>query len=128
MPCEINGIDCAPNRGSGALRREIREIIREYYAAADFIVSHSNVGLTYLEARRRLVPPSVAGVLPEQNHAGSSLGRHHPCPRRRKPWLRAAVRRRIRIDAMTLDLWLAGATALGLLLYLVAVLARPERF
>jgi len=29
---------------------------------------------------------------------------------------------------MTLDLWLTGATALGLLLYLVAVLARPERF
>ncbi|SEQ70125.1 K(+)-transporting ATPase subunit F [Sphingobium sp. YR768] len=29
---------------------------------------------------------------------------------------------------MTLDLWLAGVTALGLLLYLVAVLARPERF
>jgi K+-transporting ATPase KdpF subunit len=30
--------------------------------------------------------------------------------------------------AMTLDLWLAGITALGLLIYLVAVLARPERF
>ena len=29
---------------------------------------------------------------------------------------------------MTLNLWLAGFTALGLLLYLVAVLARPERF
>lgn len=29
---------------------------------------------------------------------------------------------------MTLDLWLAGATALGLLVYLVAVLLRPERF
>jgi K+-transporting ATPase KdpF subunit len=29
---------------------------------------------------------------------------------------------------MTLDIWLAGATALGLLLYLVAVLLRPERF
>jgi len=29
---------------------------------------------------------------------------------------------------MTLDLWLAGATALGLLAYLVAVLTRPERF
>lgn len=29
---------------------------------------------------------------------------------------------------MTLDLWLAGTTALGLLIYLVAVLARPERF
>jgi K+-transporting ATPase KdpF subunit len=29
---------------------------------------------------------------------------------------------------MTIDLWLAGATALGLLIYLVAVLARPERF
>jgi len=29
---------------------------------------------------------------------------------------------------MTIDLWLAGATALGLLLYLVAVLLRPERF
>ena len=29
---------------------------------------------------------------------------------------------------MTLDLWLAGFTALGLLLYLVAVLLRPERF
>jgi K+-transporting ATPase KdpF subunit len=29
---------------------------------------------------------------------------------------------------MTIDLWLAGATALGLLVYLVAVLARPERF
>lgn len=29
---------------------------------------------------------------------------------------------------MTLDLWLAGFTAAGLLIYLVAVLARPERF
>ena len=29
---------------------------------------------------------------------------------------------------MTLDLWLAGAKALGLLAYLVAVLLRPERF
>lgn len=29
---------------------------------------------------------------------------------------------------MTIDLWLAAATALGLLLYLVAVLVRPERF
>ena len=31
-------------------------------------------------------------------------------------------------QAMTLDLWLAALTALGLLLYLVAVLMRPERF
>lgn len=29
---------------------------------------------------------------------------------------------------MTADLWLAGLTALGLLIYLVAVLVRPERF
>jgi K+-transporting ATPase KdpF subunit len=29
---------------------------------------------------------------------------------------------------MTLQLWLAGAVALGLLIYLVAVLVRPERF
>ncbi len=29
---------------------------------------------------------------------------------------------------MTLDLWLAAITALALLLYLVAVLIRPERF
>jgi len=29
---------------------------------------------------------------------------------------------------MTLDLWVAAFTALGLLLYLVAVLLRPERF
>ena len=29
---------------------------------------------------------------------------------------------------MTIDLWLAAATALGLLVYLVAVLVRPERF
>lgn len=29
---------------------------------------------------------------------------------------------------MTLDLWLAAITAGGLLVYLVAVLARPERF
>lgn len=29
---------------------------------------------------------------------------------------------------MTLDLWLAGVTAIGLLFYLVAVLLRPERF
>ncbi|MET0365782.1 MAG: K(+)-transporting ATPase subunit F [Sphingobium sp.] len=29
---------------------------------------------------------------------------------------------------MTLDLWLAAITAAGLLLYLVAVLVRPERF
>jgi K+-transporting ATPase KdpF subunit len=29
---------------------------------------------------------------------------------------------------MVLDLWLAAIVALGLLLYLVAVLLRPERF
>ncbi len=29
---------------------------------------------------------------------------------------------------MTLDLWLAAIAALGLLVYLVAVLIRPERF
>lgn len=29
---------------------------------------------------------------------------------------------------MTIDLWLAAFTAAGLLFYLVAVLARPERF
>lgn len=29
---------------------------------------------------------------------------------------------------MTVDLWLAALTASGLLLYLVAVLIRPERF
>ena len=29
---------------------------------------------------------------------------------------------------MTIDLWLAAITALGLLVYLVAVLVRPERF
>lgn len=29
---------------------------------------------------------------------------------------------------MTIDLWLAALTALGLLLYLVAALIRPERF
>jgi K+-transporting ATPase KdpF subunit len=29
---------------------------------------------------------------------------------------------------MTLDLWLAAIAAAGLLLYLVAVLIRPERF
>lgn len=29
---------------------------------------------------------------------------------------------------MTFDLWLAAITALGLLSYLVAVLARPDRF
>lgn len=29
---------------------------------------------------------------------------------------------------MTLDLWLAAITALGLLVYLAAVLIRPERF
>ena len=29
---------------------------------------------------------------------------------------------------MTIDLWIAGVTAIGLLLYLVAVLVRPERF
>ena len=29
---------------------------------------------------------------------------------------------------MTFDLWLGAVTALGLLVYLVVVLARPERF
>lgn len=29
---------------------------------------------------------------------------------------------------MTLDLWLAALTALGILVYLVAALVRPERF
>ena len=29
---------------------------------------------------------------------------------------------------MTLDLWLAALTALGLLVYLAVVLIRPERF
>jgi K+-transporting ATPase KdpF subunit len=32
------------------------------------------------------------------------------------------------VPAMTLDLWLAALVAAGLLLYLVAVLIRPERF
>jgi K+-transporting ATPase KdpF subunit len=40
---------------------------------------------------------------------------------------RCAIAREER-TAMTIDLWLAGLTALGLLVYLVAVLARPERF
>jgi K+-transporting ATPase KdpF subunit len=31
-------------------------------------------------------------------------------------------------DAMTLHLWLAGLTVLALVIYLVAVLIRPERF
>jgi K+-transporting ATPase KdpF subunit len=31
-------------------------------------------------------------------------------------------------ETMTIDLWLGGATALGLLVYLVAVLIRPEKF
>jgi K+-transporting ATPase KdpF subunit len=30
--------------------------------------------------------------------------------------------------AMTIDLWLGGITAAGLLIYLVAVLMRPEKF
>jgi K+-transporting ATPase KdpF subunit len=34
----------------------------------------------------------------------------------------------MRLDAMTMHLTLAGLTALGLLLYLVAVLVRPEKF
>lgn len=29
---------------------------------------------------------------------------------------------------MSLDLWLAGATAIGLLVYLLIALVRPERF
>ena len=29
---------------------------------------------------------------------------------------------------MTIDLWLGGVVAAGLLVYLVAVLARPEKF
>lgn len=29
---------------------------------------------------------------------------------------------------MTIDLWLAALTAIGLLIYLIAVLVRPERF
>lgn len=29
---------------------------------------------------------------------------------------------------MTIDLWLAAITTVGLLVYLVAVLVRPERF
>jgi K+-transporting ATPase KdpF subunit len=29
---------------------------------------------------------------------------------------------------MTLDLWLAAITAIGLFIYLVVVLARPEKF
>ena len=29
---------------------------------------------------------------------------------------------------MTIDLWLGGCTAAALLIYLVAVLVRPERF
>ena len=32
------------------------------------------------------------------------------------------------VGVMTIDLWLAAITAGGLLLYLVAVLVRPERF
>jgi K+-transporting ATPase KdpF subunit len=32
------------------------------------------------------------------------------------------------VAAMTIDYWLAAVAALGLLIYLVAVLIRPERF
>ncbi|GAY24609.1 hypothetical protein SFOMI_5189 [Sphingobium fuliginis] len=38
------------------------------------------------------------------------------------------MRAGVRAGAMTIDLWLAAFTAIGLLFYLVAVLARPERF
>jgi K+-transporting ATPase KdpF subunit len=34
----------------------------------------------------------------------------------------------MREGGMTLDLWLAAITAIGLLFYLVAVLLRPEKF
>ena len=34
----------------------------------------------------------------------------------------------MRPEAMTLALWIAGAVALALLAYLVAVLVRPEKF
>lgn len=42
--------------------------------------------------------------------------------------MRAFATTREGMTNMTLDLWLAAITALGLLVYLVAVLARPERF
>jgi len=76
-------------------RRAVK-IIWKYYVAVLFRLSNSNAGLSYLTVRRRLGPRPVGGVLLEQNHAGSSLDRHHPRSPRRKPWLCAAVRRRLR--------------------------------
>lgn len=42
--------------------------------------------------------------------------------------LQQGISPEIKDNLMTIDLWLAGITALGLLTYLVAVLVRPERF
>lgn len=48
------------------------------------------------------------------------------CWRQRWPMPACATKREE--AGMTLDLWLAAIVALGLLLYLVAALIRPERF
>lgn len=56
----------------------------------------------------------------------SGLWRQPGCWRRRSLTPGSATERED--DAMTLDLWLAAVTAFALLLYLVAVLIRPERF
>ena len=47
------------------------------------------------------------------------------CLRRRSLMSASAT---MREGGMTLDLWLAAITAIGLLFYLVAVLLRPEKF
>jgi len=47
------------------------------------------------------------------------------CWRQRSPMSASAT---MREAGMTLDLWLAAITAIGLLFYLVAVLLRPEKF
>ena len=127
----------------------------DWQLGADYAIKGTplTVNLSWIDtdiSRRRaayLQPSFSKG----QDGAGSIRGQHHlrvadrgiltgrttcricsgsrscsDCWRRRWPMSGSATTREG--GTMTLDLWLAALTALGLLVYLVAVLIRPERF
>ncbi len=74
--------------------------------------------------RNYVLDPKVGGTNDDKQCSIARRGRNSPSG----PWLHNSARPLAAEVFMTLQLILAGLTALGLLLYLVAVLLRPERF
>ena len=96
-----------------------------YFPALEFKCRSALVETLHMTRCRASCDPDAVR---EIFHAGHPLDRPHPWPAGRDTGLRGPVRQCIGGKTMTIDLWLAAITAIGLLLYLVAVLARPERF